>query len=53
LSGLHSGHDGARMAHLMLRFIQQAWDAYKPVLIIFALNKVIASKTNRLMIDKK
>ncbi len=24
LSGLHSGHDGARMAHLMLRFIEQA-----------------------------
>ena len=24
LSGLHSGHDGARMAHLMLRFMEQA-----------------------------
>jgi hypothetical protein len=24
LSSLHFGHDGARMAHLMLRFIEQA-----------------------------
>jgi hypothetical protein len=24
LSGLHAGHDGARMAHLMLRFMEQA-----------------------------
>ena len=24
LSGLHSGHDGARVAHLMLRFMEQA-----------------------------